>query len=145
MSTQDTLTIDPLAMNIVSRIAEGCRLRGEQHFEGGLLVQGSLDGSCEVQGRLVVWAGATVRGRIKVFGDLYLFGHLGDPAGMASDTVVECQGTAWIASTGSSTATLLAQRLQLYEGANLQGPFYTLRPGNALPTLNETVAKTPTA
>jgi hypothetical protein len=31
----------------------------------------------------------------------------------------------------------MARRLQLYEGADLQGPFKTLKPGDNLPVLHE--------
>jgi hypothetical protein len=39
---QDTLTLDPIAMNVVSRVAAGSHLNGEHFFEGGLLVQGEI-------------------------------------------------------------------------------------------------------
>ena len=134
---QDTLTIDPVAMNVTNRIAQGSTLSGQLHFEGGLLVQGELDGSAQVRGRLIVWDGATVRGRVVVLGDLYLFGQLGDPHGSALDTQLECMGTAYVASTARSTGTLVAQRLRMYEGADLQGPFKTLRATRALPVLTQ--------
>ena len=41
-SPQDTLTIDPIAMNVVNRVAAGCRLSGDLQFDGGLLVQGAV-------------------------------------------------------------------------------------------------------
>ena len=41
---QETLLLDPVAMNIVNRVAEGCVLAGQLHFKGGLLLQGRLDG-----------------------------------------------------------------------------------------------------
>jgi cytoskeletal protein CcmA (bactofilin family) len=134
---QDTLTIDPVAMNVTNRVAAGSVVAGEQQFEGGLLVQGTLGGVTRIHGRLIVWAGGTVRGRLTVMGDLYLFGQLGDPAGEAHETQLECMGTAYVASTAESTGTLMAQRLRLYEGANLQGPFKTLRAARALPVLSE--------
>jgi hypothetical protein len=36
-----------------------------------------------------------------------------------------------------STGTLLARRLQLYEGASLQGPFKTLKLGGNHPVLKD--------
>jgi hypothetical protein len=149
MGPQDTLTIDPIAMNVVSRIASGCRVDGHNVFEGGLLVQGELGGSSEIRGRLIVWKDAVVTGRIRVLGDLYLFGQLGQSDAAAGETVLHCHGTAWVASTGVSTGTLHAQRLQLYEGADLQGPFHTLPRSMALPVLDDrpadprSVASTP--
>lgn len=134
---KDTLTLDPVAMNLVNRVARGCQLRGQLTFEGGLLVQGDLEGDIQVLGRLVVWSGGTVRGRISVTGDLFLFGRLGAPGGKAEDTVLECQGMAYVSHTGVSTGTLMAHRLQLYDGADLQGPFRTLKRGENLPVLQQ--------
>jgi cytoskeletal protein CcmA (bactofilin family) len=134
---QDTLTLDPIAMNVVNRVAAGTQLSGELQFDGGLLVQGEISGHVRVNGRLIVWTGGMVRGRIRVMGDLYLFGQLGAPGGDVHDTSLECMGMAYISKTGISTGTLMARRLQLYEGANLQGPFKTLKPGDNLPVLHD--------
>lgn len=136
----DALQLDPVAMHIVNRVAAGCRLDGRLHFAGGLLVQGELSGDLRVDGALVVWAGAQVRGRIRVRGDLYVFGQLGDADADPEATVVECSGMVCIAESGLSTATLLARRLQLYEGALVQGPFTTLRTDQDLPVLDDIVA-----
>lgn len=134
---QDTLTLDPVAMNVVNRVAAGSQLGGELRFEGGLLVQGDLSGLLHVNGNLIVWTGGVVRGRIRVTGDLYLFGRLGSPDAGPNSTTLECQGMAYVANTGISTGTLMARRLQLYEGADLQGPFKTLKLGDNLPVLHE--------
>jgi cytoskeletal protein CcmA (bactofilin family) len=136
-SPQDFLTLDPVAMNVVSRVAAGCRLYGKLHFDGGLLVQGELSGQIRVEGPLIIWAGARVRGRIQVLGDLFLFGQVGDIDAEPIETSVECTGTVCVADSGLSTGTLLARRLQLYEGAQVQGPFKTLREGQELPVLSE--------
>jgi hypothetical protein len=83
----------------------------------------------------VVWSGGVVRGHVSVTGDFYLFGRLGAPGGRAEDSVLECQGMAYVSHTGISTGTLMARRLQLYDGADLQGPFRTLKRGDNLPVL----------
>ncbi|KRB98874.1 cell shape determination protein CcmA [Hydrogenophaga sp. Root209] len=137
---QDTLTIDPVAMNVVNRVAAGGRLQGELEFNGGLLVQGEISGHIRVNGPLIIWTGGVVRGRIRVLGDLYLFGHLGAAGAGAVETSLECQGMAYVSKTGVSTGTLMARRLQLYDGANLQGPFKTLKLGDNLPVLNDVLA-----
>lgn len=126
-SSQDTLTIDPIAMNVVNRVAAGSVLSGELTFEGGLLVQGEVSGHLRINGRLIVWEGGVVRGRVEVSGDCYLFGRLGDPGAAAQATHLACLGTVFVSKTGVSTGTLEARRLQLYEGADLQGPFKTLK------------------
>lgn len=134
---QDTLTLDPIAMNVVNRVAAGTVLDGDLQFDGGLLVQGEVSGQVRVNGRLIVWTGGVVRGRVRVSGDLYLFGQLGAAGGNPHDTSLECQGMAYVSKTGVSTGTLMARRLQLYEGADLQGPFKTLKLGDHLPVLHD--------
>jgi hypothetical protein len=136
-TAQDTLTLDPIAMNVVNRVAAGGQLSGELKFEGGLLVQGEVFGNIRINGPLIIWTGGAVRGRVRVTGDLYLFGRLGAAGGDAHDTSLECQGMAYVSKTGVSTGTLMARRLQLYEGADLQGPFKTLKLGDKLPVLND--------
>ncbi len=140
---QDTLTLDPIAMNVVNRVAAGTVLDGDLRFDGGLLVQGEIAGRVQVNGRLIVWTGGVVRGRVRVQGDLYLFGQLGAAGGSPHDTSLECQGMAYVSKTGVSTGTLMARRLQLYEGANLQGPFKTLKLGDNLPVLHEVLPGQP--
>ncbi|MEX1167493.1 MAG: polymer-forming cytoskeletal protein [Hydrogenophaga sp.] len=137
---QDTLTLDPIAMNVINRVAAGSQLQGEHYFEGGLLVQGEISGQLRVNGRLIIWTGGVVRGRIRVMGDLYLFGRLGDAGGGPQDTSLECTGMAYVSKTGISTGTLMARRLQLYEGADLQGPFKTLKLVDNLPVLHDVQA-----
>ena len=138
----ETLIIDPVAMQIVNRLAAGTALGGEGlHFEGGLLLQGRLHGSGEIAGKLVVWHGGLLQGRFRVLGDLYVFGRLGLPAeGREEDpaTQIECQGTVHVASCGMCTGALSAPRLRLYEGGVLQGPFRTLKHERSLPVLGAT-------
>lgn len=139
-SPQDVLTIDPIAMNVVNRVALGSLLTGKNQFKGGVLVQGEIEGELEVRGRLIIWAGAKVSGRIKIWGDLYLFGQLGTTERSATINLTECLGTAYIASSGVSDGTLLAHRIRMYEGAQLHGPFKTLKNTTPLPELHEELA-----
>ena len=134
---QDNLVIDPLGMNIVNRIAPESSMQGDVSFSGGLLVQGELCGAGQVLGRMVVWHGALVTGHFRVVGDLYVFGRIGAVGASANNTVIECMGTAYIASTASTTGTITAQRLRLYEGADLQGPFRTIKNIQSLPELDQ--------
>jgi len=140
---QDMLTLDPIAMNVINRVAAGSVLDGDLRFDGGLLVQGEIAGRIQVHGRLIVWAGGVVRGRVRVHGDVYLFGQLGASDGDPHDSSLECQGMAYVAKTGVSTGTLMARRLQLYEGADLKGPFKTLKAGHQLPVLHDAVPEAP--
>lgn len=138
---QDTLVIDPVKMNIVNRVAADTVLAGDFLFKGGLLLQGTLQGVGEIAGRLVVWHDARLIGRFRVLGDLYLLGQLGEATESDDEvdeqTEIECQGTAYVASSGVSTGTLIAARLRMYDGATLQGPFRTLRSGRSLPVLHD--------
>lgn len=134
---QDFLTIDPVAMNIVNRLSEGSQLAGEYFYKGGLMVQGQVKGVLDVRGSLIVWGGGQVSGRIKVWGDLYLFGQLGLSGQIDTTTSLECLGTAYIASTGISNAALFAYRIRMYDGAQLQGPFKTLKGDTSLPELHD--------
>jgi hypothetical protein len=141
---QDTLTLDPIAMNVVNRVAAGTHLDGKLQFEGGLLVQGDISGDIRVNGRLIIWTGGVVRGRIWVTGDLYLFGQLGAPSASPQDTIVKCLGMAYVANTGVATGTLMASRLKLYDGADLQGPFQTLKLADNVPVLSDVVVNADT-
>lgn len=138
----DVLTIDPVAMHVVNRVAAGSSLMGELSFEGGVLVQGRLGGEVEVRGRVIVWAGGLLKGRVRVLGDMYVFGQVGELGAGPQDTQVDCLGTLYVASTGVSTGTLCARHLRLYEGADLQGPFTTLR-AKAPPVLHEAIEPVP--
>ena len=138
--SQDTLVIDPVKMNIVNRIAADTVLAGDFLFKGGVLLQGTLQGVGEIAGRLVVWHDARLIGRFRILGDLYLLGQLGEATETEDEvdehTEVECQGTAYVASSGVSTGTLIAAKLRMYDGAVLQGPFRTLRNAQSLPVLH---------
>ncbi|HJV68813.1 polymer-forming cytoskeletal protein [Ideonella sp.] len=137
---QDTLVIDPVKMNIVNRIAADTVLAGDFLFKGGVLLQGTLQGVGEIAGRLVVWHDARLIGRFRILGDLYLLGQLGEATETEDEvdeqTEIECQGTAYVASSGVSTGTLIAAKLRMYDGAVLQGPFRTLRNAQSLPVLH---------
>lgn len=126
-SVQDVFTFDPVAMQVVNRVASGSLLKGQLHFEGGLLVQGEVCGQVQVEGTLVIWSGGLARGRWQVHGDVFLLGTLGDPSDEPSASHLECLGMVYVSSSGVSNGTLLAQQLRLYEGADLRGPFHTLK------------------
>lgn len=138
---QDILTLDPISMNVVNRVAAGSRVEGVLSFNGGVLVQGLLSGSIQVEGPLIIWAQARVQGQLRVNGDVYIFGTLGD-ADVAS-TVLECAGMVCVANSGVCNATLLARALRLYQGAEVKGPFKTRHAMQELPVLRDVLAESP--
>ncbi|HVZ44643.1 MAG TPA: polymer-forming cytoskeletal protein [Ramlibacter sp.] len=125
--SDDILTIDPVAMNIVNRVAPGTEILGRVDFHGGVLVQGRLGGDIYVRGPVIVLGDGMLTGRLRVEGDLYVFGRVGETAAAPDDTLLECHGTLYVASTGVTTGTLTAYHLILYEGADIRGPFTTAR------------------
>jgi len=127
---QDVFTFDPVAMHVVNRVASGSRLQGQQHYEGGLLVQGEVSGEVCVQGTLVIWSGGVVLGDWRVSGDVFLLGTLGSLEAAATASRLECLGTVYVTASGVSNGTLLARQLRLYDGADLRGPFHTLKNPN---------------
>jgi cytoskeletal protein CcmA (bactofilin family) len=139
MSRNDVLTIDPVAMGITNRVAAGCVLSSDGSYQGGLLVQGRIQGKLRVLGALVVWEGAQIGGDIEVFGDLYAFGQLGGEEahvrGDASDSHIICHGTIYMAHCALSYASIAAQRIHSYDGAQIHGPFRTLKQHQQLPEL----------
>lgn len=139
VSRNDVLTIDPVGMGITNRVAAGCELECQGDFRGGLLVQGKLSGKLRVLGPLVVWEGAQLEGDIEVFGDTYAFGLLGSEAEStepdAPQSQLVCHGTIFMAHCALSYASIAAQRIQSYDGAQMHGPFRTLKNHQKLPEL----------
>jgi hypothetical protein len=139
MNRNDVLTIDPVAMGITNRVAAGCNLSCNGDFRGGLLVQGALRGELRVLGPLVVWEGAHVGGSVVVFGDIYAFGALGEEHDDAQTSTngaqIVCHGTIFMAHSAVSYARIAAQRIQSYDGAQIHGPFRTLKDHQKLPEL----------
>lgn len=121
------MRIDPLAMNLVNRLAFGTVARGAQAFQGGLLLQGQWLGNGLVRGNLVVWHDALLVGRFRVEGDLYVFGQLGSDGVEAQETIIECHGTTYMAQSARSSASILTVGLRLYDGADISGIIKTMK------------------
>ena len=137
--TPETLVIDPIALKVVNRIADTCRLTGDLVFEGGLLLQGQVAGQVRVHGPLIVGVGGQIHGQITVIGDLYLMGCFGAAGEQASDSHLRCHGTVFVSHTGVCTGTLSARCLQTCRGADVQGPFHILSTPEDVPTLCDAV------
>lgn len=127
-STQeDVLHIDPVRMNLINRIASGSIAQGNLAFAGGLLLQGQWVGNGIVKGSLVVWHEALLTGHFKIEGDLYVFGQLGERSVGSIETLIECGGTTYMASSAQSSAKILTVHLKLYDGANIGGVIKTMK------------------
>lgn len=128
----DTLTIDPMAMGIQHRFGPGSEFNGTLKLAGGALFEGDVSGALHVQGTLVIWSGATIRGSIRVDGDLYLFGAVGDPGCAPDEAAVECHGTAYLAASSVLNGRVTAKHLQIYHGADLRGQVRSLSSAHRL-------------
>lgn len=128
----DTLTIDPTAMGIRHRFGPESLIDGTLKLAGGALVQGEVSGAVFVQGPLLIWADATVRGVIQVDGDVYVFGTIGDPGCAPDEASVECQGTAYLAASSVLNGRIVAKHLQIYQGADLRGQVRSLASAHKL-------------
>lgn len=124
---EEILRIDPLAMNLVNRLATGTVARGPQAFQGGLLLQGQWIGNGLVRGNLVVWHDALMVGRFRVEGDMYVFGQLGTDGIEMGETFFECHGTTYMAHSARSSASVLTIGLRLYDGADISGIIKTMK------------------
>ena len=130
MSEKDNaeeLIIDPHAMNIVNRVAPGSNCAGQFKYEGGVLVQGRLEGSIEVTGgpRVLMPEGAIV-GDINVKGEAYLFGTILEKSpGEMSE--VDVNDAVFLANSLKADANITAGAIKSYEGALVNGRIRTVR------------------
>lgn len=73
----ESLVISPEAMRIVNRIAPGTRQTGTLHCEGGLMIEGTVDGDIVITGGvLALMPEGVVRGKVTCDGDAYLLGTI---------------------------------------------------------------------
>ena len=128
MSGKKTIQIDPVSANVVNRVAEGTKVRGEYHSDGGVLVQGEIEGSplTVKNGPLIVMEGATVSGQIVVHGDAYIFGSAGSARFAAGGLDMVVHGVLHVASTGETFGTLSCRQLETYAGCRLNSAVATI-------------------
>lgn len=124
---QESIVIDPVAMNIVNRVAPGTRMTGGIESDGGLIVEGTFIGSVKVTGGpLVLMQGGVIQGDIFCSEDAYLFGTITGP----TDDVhaeIEVAGAAFLAETLTAKANLTAADFKVYEGTQFDGRIRTVR------------------
>lgn len=121
----ELLTIDPVAMNIVNRIAPQTVQTGNLVCAGGLMVEGRVVGDLVViGGPLVLRPSGVICGNVTVDHDAYLLGTIEkqDDA-VLSEVVVK--GTAFLASTLNAAANIQAHSMKTYEGSRIDGRIRT--------------------
>ena len=127
MKSQDRIVIDPIAMNIVNRIAPGTSSSGVLECSGGILVQGRFEGKLIVKGGpLVLLQEAVVSGEISCENDAYLFGTVtAREDGSLSE--INVGGAAFMTETLQANANITTCDLRMYEGAQVEGRIRTVK------------------
>jgi cytoskeletal protein CcmA (bactofilin family) len=125
MFRNTNVIIDPVAMNIVNRIAKGSHSRGAVHSVGGILIEGTFEGDLIVHdGPLVLMEGAELIGSITAHADAYVFGQVGRATG---DTELTVLGEGHFAATARSVASIKCAIPHIYHGAKLEGMLDTVQ------------------
>lgn len=117
----ETIVIDPQAMNIVNRVAAGCRQSGVFHCQGGLMVEGRIEGEIDiVGGPLVLMPEGVIAGRISGDGEAYLFGTIA-PRCANEPSELEVAGEAFLTQSLRARANIKASAIRSYQGAQVEG------------------------
>jgi cytoskeletal protein CcmA (bactofilin family) len=120
MSGKDNITLDPVAMNIVNRIAPGTKFTGTLECEGGVLVQGIFEGTLLVKnGPLVLTVEGVMTGDIECEADAYFLGKINrkDDGELSKVTV---GGAAFMGSSLAGSADITAGTVKMYDGAQVE-------------------------
>jgi cytoskeletal protein CcmA (bactofilin family) len=112
-----SVVIDPIAMGITNKVAQGSCFNGTNSVNGGLLVEGEIDGRMIVNGNLVLMAGGHLRGDIEVNGDAYIFGQVGSSGD--NNTVLTVRGELHLTSRCYAYGTHRYGKLAMYDGASV--------------------------
>ena len=127
-SDTESIVINPVAMNIVNRVAAGGHLSGNFHCKGGLLVEGTLEGEIEVlDGPLVLMPQGVLAGKITAKGEAYLFGTI-RPRSDSQPSELDVGGAAFLAETLRAHADISAAAIKSYVGAQVEGRIRTAQP-----------------
>jgi cytoskeletal protein CcmA (bactofilin family) len=127
IADSQSIDIDPVAMNIVNRVAAGTVQRGSCRWVGGLLVQGRIEGDLEVVGGpLVLMPGGEIAGNVRGDGEAYLFGNvLAKSENELSE--LDIAGTVYLAETLHAQANITAGAFKSWEGAQVEGRIKTMK------------------
>lgn len=127
MTKSTELVIDPVAQNIVNRIAAGSVHKGTFRWNGGLLVQGRIEGDIEITGGpLILMEEGEIAGTIRGDGDAVLLGTiLHKSPDVLSELDIE--GCVVVAQTARAHATIRAGSYDNRNGGQVEGSINTWR------------------
>jgi len=121
------LDIDPVAQNIVNRIAAGSHHVGTFRWQGGLIIQGKIEGEITVTGgAIVLMPEGEMSGVIRGDGEAILGGKI-NPRSSTELSEVDVAGSVYLAETLTAHANITAASFQSFEGAQVEGKIKTLR------------------
>ena len=122
-----SIVIDPVAMNIVNRVAPGTVQTGACRWVGGLLVQGRIEGDLEVVGGpLVLMPEGEIAGNVRGDGEAYLFGKVLARSD-AELSELDVAGPVFLAETLHAKANITAGAFKSWEGAQVEGRIKTMK------------------
>lgn len=126
-ANNEDLDIDPVAMNIVNRIAAGSHHVGTFKWEGGLMIQGKIEGEISVVGGpILLMPEGEMAGVIRGDGKAFLCGKIG-PRSNTELSEVDVAGSVFLTETLTAHANITAASFKFYEGAQVEGKIKTLR------------------
>lgn len=123
----ESIVIDPVAMKIFNRVAAGSRQAGVLHCEGGVIVEGTIEGEVHVSGGpFVLMPNGVVSGRVVGDGEAYLFGTIRARSdNELSD--LDMAGAVFLTETLRAQANITAGAIKSYDGAQVEGRIKTIK------------------
>ena len=97
-------------------INEGCKISGRVSGDGDFLVNGEVEGECELRGTLTLARNGRWNGTIRA-GNVIVAGHL--------DGDIEATGRVEITDTARITGTVVGEAIAVAEGAVVEGVMRT--------------------
>lgn len=96
----------------LNTIAQGTRLKGEVRFEEDVLIDGYVEGSIQVNGKLIVGENAQIEADIEA-SEVEIHGKV--------EGAVRSQGKLSVQATGRIVGDISTEQLSVQEGAQLEG------------------------
>jgi cytoskeletal protein CcmA (bactofilin family) len=126
-SGEESIVIDPVAMNIVNRVAAGSRQTGVLHCDGGLMVEGTIEGEVHISGGpFVLMPEGVLVGKVVGDGEAYLFGTIRERSENELSEL-DVAGAVFLTEKLRAKANITAGAIKSYEGAQVEGRIKTMR------------------